>query len=528
MERIFISYKRANKDKVFPLVKKIEENLGVKCWVDLDGIESSAQFASKICRAIDNSEVVLFMHSSIHLSIDFETDWTIKELNYAQMKNKRVVLVKLDNSPLDNIFLMEFGSKHNTDSNDPHEFARLLKDINSWLNLSGEVPTTDDALNLVNLKLLTNLDCNVVIDGENRGLAVSGQVMKIQIPIGEYFVEFISKANPTVTISKEMVLMHDKIEIVDFLSLKQNQEFDNHDIVPYIFNNKVGFASKLTQVVIIPCIYEQVRPFSEGLAPIRLNGRWGYIDKFGKTVIPCVYESAFSFSEGLARVRLNEKYGYIDKQGKKIIPCIYKSAKSFREGLAPVRLNDGWGYIDKFGKEIIPSIYESAFRFSEGLACVKLNEKYGYVDKNGKDVISFKYKYALSFSENLACVSLDFNGYDGRFGFIDKFGNEILHSKYERADSFSEGLAPVRLNGRFGFIDKFGNEILHSKYECAYSFSEGLAPIRLNGRWGIINKSGKEIIPCKYDYIYPNGKGLLMVELNRKSGYIDIWGNELI
>ena len=104
--RIFISYKRKNKDQVFSIVEKIETQLGVKCWVDLDGIESSVQFASKICKAIDTAEVVLFMHSSIHLDIDFENDWTIKELNYAHAKKKRVVLVKLDYAPLDNIFLM--------------------------------------------------------------------------------------------------------------------------------------------------------------------------------------------------------------------------------------------------------------------------------------------------------------------------------------------------------------------------------------------------------------------------------------
>ncbi len=72
--RIFISYKRKNKDKVFSIVKKIETQLGVKCWVDLDGIESNAQFASKICSAIDMADIVLFMHSSAHLNINFEKD----------------------------------------------------------------------------------------------------------------------------------------------------------------------------------------------------------------------------------------------------------------------------------------------------------------------------------------------------------------------------------------------------------------------------------------------------------------------
>ena len=83
MERIFISYKRINSEQVFELVEKINRTIGDECWVDLTGIESNAQFASKICRAIDNAEVVLFMHSSAHLDIDFENDWTIKELTYA-------------------------------------------------------------------------------------------------------------------------------------------------------------------------------------------------------------------------------------------------------------------------------------------------------------------------------------------------------------------------------------------------------------------------------------------------------------
>jgi hypothetical protein len=135
MAQIFISYKRTDRDKVFPLVKSIENELGCKCWVDLDGIESSMQFASVICRAIDNAEVVLFMHSAVHLSIDYENDWTVKELNYAQQKRKRVVLVRLDGAPLDNIFLMNYGSKNNIDSRDPLQFEKLLNDLRSWLQL---------------------------------------------------------------------------------------------------------------------------------------------------------------------------------------------------------------------------------------------------------------------------------------------------------------------------------------------------------------------------------------------------------
>lgn len=142
MARVFISYKRKNWEQVFPIVKSIEKQLGIKCWVDLDGIESSAQFASVICKAIDSADIVLFMHSSIHLNIDFENDWTIKELNYAQAKKKRVILVKLDAADLDNVFLMNYGSKNNIDSRDQIQLQKLISDMRKWLKLPQHLPTS--------------------------------------------------------------------------------------------------------------------------------------------------------------------------------------------------------------------------------------------------------------------------------------------------------------------------------------------------------------------------------------------------
>lgn len=42
MARIFISYKRVDKDKVLKIKDQIESALGEKCWIEVDGIESDA------------------------------------------------------------------------------------------------------------------------------------------------------------------------------------------------------------------------------------------------------------------------------------------------------------------------------------------------------------------------------------------------------------------------------------------------------------------------------------------------------
>ena len=105
MARIFISYKRVDKDKVFRIKDQIESSIGEKCWIDLDGIESDAQFANVIINAINNSEVFLFMYSSAYSKItDYKNDWTIRELVFAQHKKKRIVFVNIDSSELTDWF----------------------------------------------------------------------------------------------------------------------------------------------------------------------------------------------------------------------------------------------------------------------------------------------------------------------------------------------------------------------------------------------------------------------------------------
>lgn len=61
--------------------------------------------------------------------------------------------------------------------------------------------------------------------------------------------------------------------------------------------------------------------YSEGLACVKKNHRYGFIDRNGKLVIPLNYSNAGNFSEGMAYVSEGGKYGFIDKTGKVVIHC---------------------------------------------------------------------------------------------------------------------------------------------------------------------------------------------------------------
>ena len=144
-EKVFISYKRVDKDRVFAIKDFIERGLGGDvdgknyCWIDLEGIESDAQFANVIIRAINRADIFLFMYSATHSEIvDFENDWTVKEINFANKKKKRIVFVNIDGSSLSDWFELIFGTKQQVDGTDEGALQRLCNDMRKWLGLSSE------------------------------------------------------------------------------------------------------------------------------------------------------------------------------------------------------------------------------------------------------------------------------------------------------------------------------------------------------------------------------------------------------
>lgn len=85
--------------------------------------------------------------------------------------------------------------------------------------------------------------------------------------------------------------------------------------------------------------FTKVSSFNEDLAAVQEeeNGKCGFIDRLGHYVIRPVFEDAMPFSEGLAAVRLNKRWGYINKSGNMQIPNDYPVfADAFIGGLSVV------------------------------------------------------------------------------------------------------------------------------------------------------------------------------------------------
>ena len=269
--------------------------------------------------------------------------------------------------------------------------------------------------------------------------------------------------------------------------------------------------------VVIEYGYSDARDFHEGLAAVKSNDAWGYIDNLGRVVVPFVhripeagdfseglafvgdrfidtdgrvalggktFEDAKPFSQGLAAVQSGGRWGYIDLTGKFVIAPSYEAAGSFSQGLAPVRTGGLWGYIDAGGRLKIPAQFLGGAPFSEGRAAVETRGLYGYIDLSGRDLVKASFDEAGPFGNGLAPVK-DSSNYRA-WGYTDAQGKIVIPHRYNAARTFREGLAPVATDSRWGYIDVLGRMVLDALYDEARPFHEGLAAVRQEDRWGYI------------------------------------------
>ena len=107
----------------------------------------------------------------------------------------------------------------------------------------------------------------------------------------------------------------------------------------------IGFIGK--DFKLLPIYGKTATDFNEaGLAALETeDNELCYIDKAGRIKFKVKYDRIGNFSNGLAWVSKNDKYGYINTKGELVIDTIFTSATDFRDSLAYVSTKDRFGCI---------------------------------------------------------------------------------------------------------------------------------------------------------------------------------------
>ena len=167
------------------------------------------------------------------------------------------------------------------------------------------------------------------------------------------------------------------------------QNFDNYVIEPSDNTYIVGVRKECKYMVYdlngnLLDTYNLLRNnrSDDAIFAVKKNGKWGYIDGYGKVIIPLEYEEVGNFSEGLAAVRKDGKWGYINLKNEVVIPFEFtnRGVSSFKNGVATYYTDSGIGLINLKGEIIAEPKYNSIEYVRENVAIVLFDDYYYLYD----------------------------------------------------------------------------------------------------------------------------------------------------
>jgi len=320
--------------------------------------------------------------------------------------------------------------------------------------------------------------------------------------------------------------------------------------------------------------YEDAQFFSEGLAAVKKNGKWGYIDKDNNVVIPFAYDVANIFSEGYAVVgnfAQGEDWngepttiiglGFVDANGN--YKPFRRSADSYGPGpddgnhyMYAYSYDESYDYFFYGGWVCVDGLFDvSGNQFAieatrvptEGLIPCWTSFYGGpggyYTDVSGNVVLDFRDRYTY----------YDTN-WNQLYATNDAYGNEqydwdnIRYQKYiSNILPFNQGLAIVweciwdgeayEERYQWGLIDTSGNWVITPQFDNYYYISynryqlfadSGLASVSKDGLYGAIDKSGNVVVPYRYEELRSYFEGRAAFKTGGLYGYIDETGAVVI
>jgi len=219
---------------------------------------------------------------------------------------------------------------------------------------------------------------------------------------------------------------------------------------------------------------EEIHNYYNGLAAVRKNGKYGFVNKKGDLVINHEFDAVGKFVENTIAVAQYEelpdssylKWYFIDKAGNKAIDKKFTDVHDFSEGYAAVSIDGKWGWIDKKGKFIFGNDFQECKSFSEGFAAFKKGDAWGLINNKGKIIAQPNYFDVGEMHEHFATFSMG----PKNVGFIDTLGNIVVQPQFESASNFKNGIAYVAKNSQIGLMRKDGTFFCDSKFDSAPNF----------------------------------------------------------
>jgi hypothetical protein len=268
-----------------------------------------------------------------------------------------------------------------------------------------------------------------------------------------------------------------------------------------------GYVEKGSEEERIPQRFEVAKPFSEGLAAVRIEGQYGFIDTTGKIVIAPRFQNAGPFVGNYAEIQMQGAIGIINRSGELVVaPGVFAwiipfhgdtfIAKPFPEGkrwkLRDVRLEG------ITGPAALSSYNDSGLFHAQKGWLTEQNLKFYLFDKPERGLI-----WAGTRDEN----------HSDLWGLMRSDGTWHVTPRYRSVQRLREGFAIVESGAlRRGAVDRDGNLVIPLKFPFlsywrgGYGIAMDARPYHSNGtpsggREAIVRPDGSLLADRYFDKV---------------------------
>jgi hypothetical protein len=328
-----------------------------------------------------------------------------------------------------------------------------------------------------------------------------------------------------------------KGEVISNLKLKEVYDYE-HGVAIAKKNDGYGLIDTKGHWIVNPK-FHKILPFNKHQTAIAhaAPGKHVLINTKGEHITFHQFDSIDDFHEGLALVKLNGKYGYVDTVGNLIVEAKYEEAHAFSNGLAKVKLskNDAlaladhdhakkhpkYSFINPKGEIVIADLaYDHIHAFSNDMALVLLKNEKFFINKNGLPELDLKnndLEIVSGFEEEKAVVHHKWNH---REYYIDKDGDKLFGKTFEKCSPFKNGIAIVKEESKYGLLAENGTLLIDFKYDEIKAFENGFAEVNLIHKYGIMDLEGKFLLPPSAEKIEMVNKHVFKIEMSNSLKYM--------
>jgi hypothetical protein len=196
------------------------------------------------------------------------------------------------------------------------------------------------------------------------------------------------------------------------------------------------------------------------LLPFCENHLWGFLDTAGHVIIPAKYLAAGVFSEGLAPVRLAGHFGYINELDSLVIEAKYEFAEPFKRGIAKVWQDGARHQID----------YYTYFD----------KPQFQYIGRDGKLFFDSNLRFLTDFESDNTNSAIVFGRSTYGRGVVYVNGEMIIDTIFEDIKPFKYGYLVKRHNSKLIPLKTLDGKTISRDIELVFMDTKGSIIVQSN------------------------------------------------